>query len=77
MVQWLGLRAFTFRAQVQILIGELRSCKLCNIAKKKKKKEIEGRGAANLAESEEPELTSLHRHTKTTTIYKETIDGKG
>ena len=44
---------------------------------KKKKKEIEGRGAANLAESEEPELTSLHRHTKTTTIYKETIDGKG
>ena len=75
MVQWLGLCAFTFRAQVQILIGELRSCKLCSIAKKKKK-EIEGRGAANLAESEEPELTSLHRHTKTTTIYKETIDGK-
>ena len=38
MVQWLGLCAFTFRAQVQILIGELRSCKLCNIAKKRKKK---------------------------------------
>ena len=43
--------------------------------KKKKKKEIEGRGAANLAESEEPELTSLHRHTKTTTIYIDSIDG--
>ena len=36
-VQRLGLCAFTFRAQVQILVGELRSCKLCSIAKKKKK----------------------------------------
>ena len=66
-VQWLGLCAFTFGVQVQILVGELRSRKLCSIARKKKKNE--GRGVANLT------LSSLHGHTKRT-IYKETIDGK-
>ena len=45
-VQWLGLCAFTFGAQVRILVGELRSRKLCSIARKKKKNE--GRGVANL-----------------------------
>ena len=37
-VQRLGLCAVTFGAQVQILVGELRSCKPCSIAKKKKLK---------------------------------------
>ena len=37
-VQWLGLSAFTAVAQVQSLVRELRSCKLCGVAKKKKKK---------------------------------------
>ena len=36
-VQWLGLRAFIARAQVQSLVRELRSCKLRGVAKKKKK----------------------------------------
>ena len=35
MVQWLGLRAFTAVAQVQSLVGELRSHKPCSAAKKK------------------------------------------
>ena len=38
MVQWLGLGAFTAVAQVQSLVGELRSCKPCGATKKKKKK---------------------------------------
>ena len=29
-VQWLALRAFTARAQVQSLVKELRSCRTCN-----------------------------------------------
>ena len=37
-VQWLGLGAFTAVAQVQSLIGELKSHKPCGMAKKKKKK---------------------------------------
>ena len=37
MAQWLGFRAFTDMAQVQSLLGELRSSKLCSVAKKKKK----------------------------------------
>ena len=36
MVQWLGLDAFSAAAQVQSLVKELRSCKLCGIAKKTK-----------------------------------------
>ena len=39
--QWLGLGAFTATAQVQSLVGELRSCKPCGKAKKKKKEEEE------------------------------------
>ena len=35
MVQWLGLGAFTARAQVQSLIGELKSYKLRGTAEKK------------------------------------------
>ena len=35
-VQWLGLGAFTVMAQVQSLVRELRSCKLCGGAKKQK-----------------------------------------
>ena len=42
MVQWLGLRAFTARTRVPSLVRELRSCKLCGVAKKKRKKEQEG-----------------------------------
>ena len=38
MVQWLGLGDFTARAQVQSLVGELRSHKLRGVAKRKKKK---------------------------------------
>ena len=38
MVQWLGLSTFIARARVQSLVGELRSCKLCGVVKKKKKK---------------------------------------
>ena len=34
-VQWLGLSAFTARAQVQSLVGELRSHKLHGVTKKK------------------------------------------
>ena len=41
MVQWLGLGAFTAVAQVQSLVGELRSHKPCGAAKKKKKKNVE------------------------------------
>ena len=37
-VQWLGLSAFTARARVQSLVGELRSCKLCGVAKKNSRK---------------------------------------
>ena len=36
--QWLGLGTFTVVATVQSLIRELRSHKLCGVAKKKKKK---------------------------------------
>ena len=36
--KWLGFQAFTAVAQVQFLVGELRSCKPCGVAKKKKKK---------------------------------------
>ena len=39
--RWLGLGAFTATAQVQSLVGELRSRKPCGKAKKKKKKEEE------------------------------------
>ena len=39
MVQWLGLGAFTAVAQVQSLVGELRSPKPRGMAKKKKRKE--------------------------------------
>ena len=35
-VQWLGLGAFTAGAQVQSLVGKLRSCKPCGMAKKKR-----------------------------------------
>ena len=35
-VHWLGLGAFTARARVQSLLGELRSCKSCSVAKIKK-----------------------------------------
>ena len=35
-VQWLGLVTFTAGAQVQSLVGELRSHKLHRVAKKKK-----------------------------------------
>ena len=38
MAYWLGFQAFTAVAQVQSLVGELRSHKLCSSAKKKKKK---------------------------------------
>ena len=37
-VQWLGLCAFTAGAQVQSLVGELRTYKLRSVAKLKKKK---------------------------------------
>ena len=37
-VQWLRLSTFTVRAQVQSLVGELRSHKPCCVARKKKKK---------------------------------------
>ena len=36
MVQWLRLGAFTARARALSLVGELRSCKLCGMAKKEK-----------------------------------------
>ena len=41
-VEWLGLGTFTARAQVQSLVGELRSHKSCSAAKilKKKKKTV-------------------------------------
>ena len=35
-VQWLGLGSFTARAQVQTLVGKLKSRKPCGAAKKKK-----------------------------------------
>ena len=42
-VQWLGLGAFTNVAQVQSLVRERRSQKLCGVAKRKKKiKDITG-----------------------------------
>ena len=37
MAEWLGFQAFTARAQVQSLVGELRFCKLYSTAGKKKK----------------------------------------
>ena len=36
-VQWLGLGAFTAVPEVQSLIGELISCKLCSVTKNKNK----------------------------------------
>lgn len=38
MVQWLGHGAFTGVAQVQFLVGQLRSCKLRSAAKTNKQK---------------------------------------
>ena len=38
-VQWLGVSAFTAMIWVQSLVAELRFCKLCSMAKKKKKPE--------------------------------------
>ena len=35
---WLGFRAFTAMAQVQSLVGEVRSHKLCRVAKNKQKR---------------------------------------
>ena len=40
MVQGLGLCAFTALASAQSLVGEIRSQKLCRVAKKKKKSDI-------------------------------------
>ena len=37
-VQWLRLRTPTARLQVQSMVKELRSCMLCSMTKKKKKK---------------------------------------
>ena len=37
---WLGLGAFTAKTQVQSLVRELRSHKLCSQKKKKKKKDV-------------------------------------
>ena len=34
-VQWLGLGTFTAVGRVQSLVGELRSCKPCSVAKNK------------------------------------------
>ena len=34
---WLGLGTFTAMAWVQPLVGELRSCKLCDVSNKKTK----------------------------------------
>ena len=42
MAQWLGLSAFNAAAQVQSLVGELRSHKLCGSARIKNKED--GRG---------------------------------
>ena len=42
-VEWLGLGTFTARAQVQSLVGELRSHKSCSAAKSLKKKK-DGQG---------------------------------
>ena len=36
-VQWLGLSAFTARAEVQSRVGELRLCKPHGVAERKKK----------------------------------------
>ena len=36
-VPWLGLGTFTAMAWVQLLVGELRSCKLCDVSNKKTK----------------------------------------
>lgn len=36
--QWLGFRAFTARAQVPALVSELKSCKPCSVANKKKER---------------------------------------
>ena len=38
MVQWLGLFAFTVQARVQFLVRELRSPKMRDMAKKRKRK---------------------------------------
>ena len=51
-VQWLGLGAFTAVAQVQSLVGELRSCKLHGMARPKKKKK-----KSYLKHTEEPKET--------------------
>ena len=39
-VQWLGLGTFTAVARAQSLVGELRSHKPCDMAKKKKKEDL-------------------------------------
>ena len=39
-VPWLGLGAFSALDEVQSLVRELRSCKLCNETKKKKKEKL-------------------------------------
>lgn len=36
MAKWLGFWTFTAMVQVQSLVGELRSCKPCGMAQKKK-----------------------------------------
>ena len=45
------------------------------VARKKKKKEKKiMEGVAKMVEQEDPELTSSHRHTKITTIYRASIN---
>ena len=40
-VPWFGLGAFSALDEVQSLVRELRSCKLCSETKKKKKRKVD------------------------------------
>ena len=63
MIQWVGLSAFTASTWVQSLVGELRSHKLCGMAKKKGEKEIPGKTKCVIEDPKYHHIISIHTHT--------------
>ena len=63
-VQWLGLCAFSAVVKVQSLVGELQSCKLHGLTKKKKKKK-EMLGCQKYKVKERPRNSASKSHSET------------
>ena len=76
-VQWLGLGTLAAMAQVQSLVGELISCKLCNTAtpKKKKNKPTSWKSVYTICEGDP--LTNLKASSRETLEPDGTLSGSG